>query len=211
MRSVDTFGCILVVNWSLEATQAYTCQSLGRPCSWGMPHHNPARPIHPPRPHDPIRQAHTRDASATRCAEEFGDSGPGRIVEVSFFLFFLLLGILCRFGWRFVMALSWHFWFYLGWIADLTCSTFSHEDGLLSRFLTLCCWWCTSTKDRPSAHVILRRFKRDLCVYWQQGTCQKGSACTFAHGSEELVDHTRGGTAGFCGVWLVRKRSVINT
>lgn len=40
-----------------------------------------------------------------------------------------------------------------------------------------------------------RRFKRDLCVYWQQGTCQKGSACTFAHGSEELVDSRSNGIA----------------
>lgn len=32
----------------------------------------------------------------------------------------------------------------------------------------------------------MRRFKKDLCVYFERGHCDKGQNCTFAHGHEEL-------------------------
>ena len=33
-----------------------------------------------------------------------------------------------------------------------------------------------------------RRFKKDLCKYFERGHCDKGAQCTFAHGWEELRD-----------------------
>ena len=33
---------------------------------------------------------------------------------------------------------------------------------------------------------VLRRYKRDLCYYFERnGTCVKGDDCTYAHGQEE--------------------------
>eukprot|EP00747_Dinoflagellata_sp_TGD_P061170 gnl/TRDRNA2_/TRDRNA2_152396_c0_seq1.p1 gnl/TRDRNA2_/TRDRNA2_152396_c0~~gnl/TRDRNA2_/TRDRNA2_152396_c0_seq1.p1 ORF type:complete len:198 (-),score=45.14 gnl/TRDRNA2_/TRDRNA2_152396_c0_seq1:132-725(-) len=33
----------------------------------------------------------------------------------------------------------------------------------------------------------VRFFKKHICQYWERGTCQKGSKCTFAHGAHELA------------------------
>ena len=38
-----------------------------------------------------------------------------------------------------------------------------------------------------SCHRV-RRFKKDLCKYFERGHCDKGAQCTFAHGYEELRD-----------------------
>lgn len=46
--------------------------------------------------------------------------------------------------------------------------------------------------------------KKTLCKFWLQGTCTKGSSCTFAHGDQELVS-----TAPVSTLWqgLMQRRS----
>jgi len=39
--------------------------------------------------------------------------------------------------------------------------------------------------------------KRTICKFWQQGTCNRGSDCTFAHGSEDMQDMSANGEADY--------------
>lgn len=36
--------------------------------------------------------------------------------------------------------------------------------------------------------ILLRLYKRHLCLYFERGHCEKGLHCTFAHGLDELRD-----------------------
>eukprot|EP00971_Amphidinium_carterae_P212534 4217797-Amphidinium_carterae.1 len=38
--------------------------------------------------------------------------------------------------------------------------------------------WYVSVADKG--------IKRTLCKFWQQGSCDRGAACGFAHGDEEI-------------------------
>ena len=44
----------------------------------------------------------------------------------------------------------------------------------------------------------VRRFKKDLCKYFERGHCDKGAQCTFAHGYEELRGGNKVGGPSFC-------------
>mmetsp|Transcript_69283 Transcript_69283/g.122616 ORF Transcript_69283/g.122616 Transcript_69283/m.122616 type:complete len:577 (+) Transcript_69283:92-1822(+) len=45
-----------------------------------------------------------------------------------------------------------------------------------------------SAGNREAETSETRNFKRDICIYFQQGRCDKGERCTFAHGRTELLD-----------------------
>ena len=35
-----------------------------------------------------------------------------------------------------------------------------------------------------------RLFRTTLCAFWQQGVCQRGDACNFAHGEDRTISST---------------------
>jgi len=45
--------------------------------------------------------------------------------------------------------------------------------------------WAPATQEAPE-QTDVRNYKRDICIYFKQGRCDKGERCTFAHGKSEL-------------------------
>eukprot|EP00931_Biecheleriopsis_adriatica_P102565 TRINITY_DN77515_c0_g1_i1.p1 TRINITY_DN77515_c0_g1~~TRINITY_DN77515_c0_g1_i1.p1 ORF type:complete len:655 (-),score=122.30 TRINITY_DN77515_c0_g1_i1:156-2084(-) len=52
-----------------------------------------------------------------------------------------------------------------------------------------------ATASSGKRQVQPHNFKRHLCTYFQQGRCDKGERCTFAHGPEELEGNQNAGMA----------------
>lgn len=78
------------------------------------------------------------------------------------------------------------------------CSGQLHQRGALY----LCPWragdWSPELSASPTEHEtpvplavpepepIEATTKRTICKFWQEGSCTRGSECTWAHGEEEL-------------------------